>query len=219
MEEERRIRREFFILLAVYLLPAVYTSAGAVSPRLFENPQAHLGILIQNVPRILLLLYLMELDGENWADRFGLRWEPRRLPLETVGIALLLLLVSVLTNLLSQTAGLGGEPPFKFNSPGSVTYVLSAFSLLSVGYMEELFFRSYAIRRLEELGLSPQLAVLLSAVLFSLGHVYQGARGLLFALLAGLLLGYLFSRVRRIHPLAVGHGVYNYLGLLFSGIQ
>lgn len=219
MEEERRIRREFLILLAIYLLPAVYTSAGSVSPQLFKEPQAHLGILIQNVPRILLLLYLMEMDGGDWAGRFGLRWQARRIPLQAVGTALLLLMVSVLTNLISQMAGVGGEPPFKFNSPGTLAYILSAFSLLSVGYMEELFFRSYAISRLERLGLSSGLAILVSAVLFALGHVYQGVRGVLFALLAGLLLGYLFGRIRRIHPLALGHGVYNYLGLLFSGIS
>jgi membrane protease YdiL (CAAX protease family) len=218
VEEEKRIRREFFILLAIYLLPAIYTSAGSVNPGLFEEPQAHLGILIQNVPRILLLLYLMEIDGGRWARRFGLEWQARRFPLEAVGIALLLLAISVLTSLLSRAAGLPGEAPFDFSSPGALAYLLSAISLLSVGYMEELFFRSYAITRLEQFGLSRTAAVLLSALLFSLGHLYQGGRGVAFALLAGIALGYLFGRMRRLHPLAVGHGIYNYLGLLFSGL-
>lgn len=219
MEEERRIRREFFILLAIYLLPAIYTSAGSVNRELFEDASAHLGILIQNVPRILLLLYLMEIDGGSWTRRFGLRWRARRLPFEAIGIALLLLSVSIVTNLLSRVAGVPGEAPFDFASPGALAYVLSGLSLLSVGYMEELFFRSYAITRLRQFGLSSVSAILLSAFLFSLGHLYQGVQGVSFALLAGIALGYVFERTKRLHPLAIGHGVYNYLGLLFSGLS
>lgn len=218
MEEDRRIRREFLILLAIYLLPAVYTGAGSVDPSLFEQPLAHLGLLIQNVPRILLLLYLMELDGGAWIERFGLNWKLPRLPFEAVGVAVALLAVSVATTLLSQALGFGGEAPFQFNSPPRLVYLLSAFSLLSVGYMEELFFRSYAMTRLRQLGLSPLVAIAVSAVLFSLGHSYQGVQGVLFALLAGLALGYLFHKTGRIHPIALGHAVYNYMGLVFSGL-
>lgn len=218
MEEDVRIRREFLILLAIYLLPAIYTGAGSVDSSLFEQPRAHLGLLIQNVPRILLLLYLMEIDAGPWTERFGLRWKLSTLPVQAVGVALALLIVSVATNFLSQLLGFGGEPPFRFSSASPLVYVLAAGSLLSVGYMEELFFRSYAITRLRQLGLSPAMAIVVSALLFSLGHSYQGVRGLLFALLAGLSLGYVFYRNHRIHPLALGHAAYNYLGLLFSGL-
>ncbi|MFW5975658.1 MAG: type II CAAX prenyl endopeptidase Rce1 family protein, partial [Alkalispirochaetaceae bacterium] len=43
-------------------------------------------------------------------------------------------------------------------------------------------------------------------------------QGLLFAFLAGLALGYLYQRIRGVHPLAIGHAAYNYAGLLFSGL-
>lgn len=218
MDEDRRIRREFLILLAIFLLPAIYTAAGTVDPELFSDPLAHLGLMIQNVPRILLLLYLMELDGGSWSKRFGLRFEGRTLALGALGVAATLLAAAAVANLAAGLFGLSGEAPFTFTDPPPVTYLLSALSLLSVGYMEELFFRSYAIVRLEQLGLPTWGAVALSALLFSLGHIYQGTQGLLFSLTAGLLLGWIFSRNRRIHSLAVGHGVYNYLGLLFSGL-
>ncbi len=219
MEEDRRIRREFLILLALYLLPAIYTSADAVDPELFSDPLAHLGLLIQNVPRILLLLYVMELDGGNWSRRFGLPLEMKKLPLRSLGVAALLLAVSVASSVVGTAAGVSGAAPFSFEDPPTVAYLLSALSLLSVGYMEELFFRSYTIVRLEQLGLSRWTAVAASALLFSLGHAYQGVQGLFFSFFAGIALGALFSRNRRVHPLALGHGVYNYLGLLFSGLS
>ena len=218
MEEDRRIRREFLFFFNDTATTEIYTGTGPVDSSLFEQPRAHLGLLIQNVPRILLLLYLMEIDGGAWSQRFGLSWKASRLPLQALGIALALLIVSVVTNLVSRTLGFGGEPPFRFDSASPLAYLLSAFSLLSVGYMEELFFRSYAITRLEQLGLSSTMAILVSALLFSLGHSYQGVQGLLFALLAGLALGYLFQKIHRIHPLAIGHAAYNYAGLLFSGL-
>lgn len=220
MEEFQRIRREFLILLAIFLLPAVYTSSGAVDPNLFTNPRAHVGLLVQNVPRILLLLYLMELDGAGWSHRFGLRraGSVAALPVATAGVTALLLLVAILANLLASAVGIAANPPFSFNAPTPVVYILSALSLLSVGYMEELFFRAYAMTRLQQLGVSPRTAVLVSALLFSVGHLYQGVQGVLFALLAGLLLGGLYLRRNSVHPLALGHGIYNYLGLLFSGL-
>lgn len=220
MEEFRRIRREFLILLSIFLLPAVYTSSGAVDPELFNTVHAHFGLLIQNVPRILLLLYLMELEGYGWKDRYGLRLHgsPARLVIPATGVTGVLLAVAVTANLLASIIGAPGAPPFEFNSPTPLIYALSGFSLLSVGYMEELFFRSYVITRLQQLGSSNRNALLYSAALFSLGHLYQGVQGVLFALLAGVALGAIYLRWNRLHPLALGHAVYNYLGLLFSGL-
>ncbi|MFP4536455.1 MAG: CPBP family intramembrane glutamic endopeptidase [Spirochaetaceae bacterium] len=218
MEEHRRILREFLILLSIYLLPAIYSGTGPVDSSLFEQPRAHIGILIQNVPRILLLLYIMEIDGGAWTQRFGLSPRASRLPLRALAVALLLLAISVITNLLSRALGIGGDGTFRFESVTPFAYLLSVFSLLSVGYTEELFFRSYAVTRLAQLGLSPPMAIFVSAILFSLGHAYQGFQGLLFAFLAGLALGYLYQRIRGVHPLAIGHAAYNYAGLLFSGL-
>mgnify|MGYP006289997209 CR=1 FL=1 len=206
------------ILLAIFLLPALYTSPGQVDPNLFAQPGAHLGILIQNVPRLLLLLYLMELDGGEWIGRFGLSIDIKRLLPASLGVAFILFALGAGTNWASHALGVAGEPPFELSSPPLSAYILSGFSFLSVGYMEELFFRSYAITRLRQLGLSDRASILVGALLFSAGHLYQGAEGLLFALLAALALGFLFDRYRRAHPLALGHAVYNYVGLLISGV-
>ena len=218
MEEYQRVRREFFVLLAIFLLPAIYTSAGQVDQQLFSRPMAHLGLLIQNIPRILLLLYLMELDEGNWRRRFGLIDTPSKLAPAALGVALLLLLVSLFANLIGSVFGIASQPPFQFSQVPPIAYLLSGLSLLSVGYMEELFFRAYTIRRLQQLGLKPGVAVAISALLFSMGHLYQGVQGVLFAVLAGTLLGVLYLRYERVHPLAIGHGLYNYLGLLLSGV-
>jgi membrane protease YdiL (CAAX protease family) len=81
--------------------------------------------------------------------------------------------------------------------------------MVSVGYVEELFFRAYLIERLGQLGRPRGQAVAIAAVMFSVGHGYQGWAALVFALLAGAALGALWLRRRRLIGFAAGHALYN----------
>ena len=57
---------------------------------------------------------------------------------------------------------------------------------MSTGYCEELFFRSYLLRRLGQVGLPPKWAAIGLGLIFGLGHGYQGPVGLVSASLLGL---------------------------------
>jgi membrane protease YdiL (CAAX protease family) len=60
---------------------------------------------------------------------------------------------------------------------GIVEYLLGFALVTIVAVAEESIFRGYLILRLKTVTLSPTVAVLLSAVIFSLGHGYEGSAG------------------------------------------
>jgi membrane protease YdiL (CAAX protease family) len=88
-----------------------------------------------------------------------------------------------------------------------------AFLLIAMmvanGFAEELVTKAYLIPRLRELLGGTWVAILLSAALFGSYHVYQGwiaAAGVCFS---QILMGWLFTKIGRIWPFALGHALYD----------
>lgn len=89
-----------------------------------------------------------------------------------------------------QGIGLSGPPvqlPSFLAARDTLQFVLAAFLVTVVAFTEEIIFRGYLIRRLTAVTGSTPLAVLLSAVIFSLGHGYEGAAGVITVGTMGLL--------------------------------
>ena len=85
---------------------------------------------------------------------------------------------------------------------------------LMIGYREELFFRGFLISGMRRLGAGAAAAVVASAALFAIGHLYQGPAAALFAALQALLFGWLYVRLRPLHALAWTHAAYNAAALI-----
>jgi membrane protease YdiL (CAAX protease family) len=97
-------------------------------------------------------------------------------------------------------------------SPQTVAgWAVLVISCVSSAYLEESFFRFYLLSKREEMGLGPLGAVLGSAMLFSICHIYEGPWGFLNSALSGLVLAFIFLRFRSLHGVAVGHALYNIL--------
>jgi membrane protease YdiL (CAAX protease family) len=71
--------------------------------------------------------------------------------------------------------------------------------------LEEVVVVGYLIRRLEQIGWGPPVALLGSALLRATYHLYQGWGGFAGNLLLGLAFGFVFLRWRRTWPLVVAH--------------
>ena len=112
-----------------------------------------------------------------------------------------------------QTEGIGDSV-----RAGSALYkaiMLSFFSFVVAGFGEELW-RVGTMRGLLEIAprsLSPSakncIAVLISAVIFGIGHLYQGFLGMGITALIGIVLGAITLYHRSIWPAVIAHGCFD----------
>jgi membrane protease YdiL (CAAX protease family) len=85
--------------------------------------------------------------------------------------------------------------------PVSVVTVI----VLRAGIVEELFYRGYAIDRLEAIGLSRPAAVALPLIIFSVGHWTGGWANILIALAAGAILTAFYLWRKDLAANMIGH--------------
>lgn len=71
--------------------------------------------------------------------------------------------------------------------------------------LEEVVVLGFVVLRLEQAGIAPRWAVVISALVRAAYHLYQGFGGFVGNLAMGLLFGWLFLRWRRVGPMVVAH--------------
>ncbi|RZJ75176.1 MAG: CPBP family intramembrane metalloprotease [Flavobacterium sp.] len=92
------------------------------------------------------------------------------------------------------------------NAPKYFKYLLYMWISAAVG--EEVFFRAFAFLQLRKIvGNHFVLTVLLSAVLFALPHLYQGAAGLVVTFFFGLVFGAIYLKFKNIWINIIVHGL------------
>jgi CAAX protease family protein len=111
------------------------------------------------------------------------------------------------------------------HGPGSAAFEKLPLWLITLivfraGVVEELFYRGYAIERLQMIGLGRFWSVAIPLVIFSLGHWSGGAANILIAFAAGVILTGFYLWRRDLVANMIGHGlvdfVANVLPALFS---
>jgi len=111
------------------------------------------------------------------------------------------------------------------HGPGSAAFEKLPLWLITAivfraGVVEELFYRGYAIERLQMIGLGRFWSVAIPLVIFSFGHWSGGAVNILIAFAAGLILTGFYLWRRDLVANMIGHGlvdfVANVLPKLFS---
>lgn len=111
-----------------------------------------------------------------------------------------------------------GPGPTEQAPPGAFAallyLVLSAGFACTIGYQEELLYRSYILAVFNKKGRLAILAsILFSSSLFGLGHLYQGMGSLAASFLAACLLCALVRKDWSLRSLALGHAVWNFFVL------
>jgi membrane protease YdiL (CAAX protease family) len=111
------------------------------------------------------------------------------------------------------------------HGPGSAAFERLPLWLITLivfraGFVEELFYRGYAIERLRLIGLGRFWSVAIPLVIFSFGHWSGGAANILIAFAAGVILTGFYLWRRDLVANMIGHGlvdfVANVLPALFS---
>jgi len=206
---------EPLILYFVLFFPGVYNAPFAGGMPLADTIPfsifRELGrTLTYTIPSLALLWYLI-------SDRKGLSAIKNKKPhiqdiySLTIGLPSLILIGLGISFLVLHFPGHQGlTPPPRVEAPINIPgWIVIVFSCLGTGYLEESYFRYYLLTILEKPLASPVFRVIVSTVLFSFCHVYEGPWGIFNAILAGLLLSVLFIRFKSLHGIAWAHGVYN----------
>ena len=91
-----------------------------------------------------------------------------------------------------------------------------ALMMLGIGYCEEFFFRIYLVETIGTV-LGKKAAIIISAVFFALGHLYQGTLAVFVIFFLGLGFQWIYSRYRSIHVNAITHAMFDVISVLLKG--
>src|SRR5207245_9712076 len=114
-------------------------------------------------------------------------------------------IVGVLTDLAVYRHG-PGSAPFEKLPLWLITVIV-----FRAGVVEELFYRGYAIERLEMAGLGRFWSVTIPLVIFSLGHWSGDAANILIAVAAGAILTGFYLWRRDLVANMIGHGLVDFV--------
>ena len=196
--------------LLLYIILFLSNSAGQISRETISvTPGGELyRIFMYNIPSLALIWYLLY---RNHGFKPGML-KPRKSDLVSAVFALPgLALTGFAIALISPYFSGIPQGPAVSGASGISAWLILTLSCISTGYLEESFFRYYLLSKREEMGLSPVKAALVSTLLFSICHIYEGPWGFLNAVLSGFLLSFIFLRYRSLHGIALSHGLYNIL--------
>ena len=152
-------------------------------------------------------------QGHTLMDLVGRRWQ-------TIGPTLIDLVVALGTVAFLRSAGallydlLGrwaSNTGFLLPKSWSESLVWIAVSA-AAGICEELVYRGYLQRQLWALTKSLPLALLLQALIFGCGHLYQGWKPALVTAIYGLIFGVVAAWRRSLIPGALAHAIVDIMG-------
>jgi membrane protease YdiL (CAAX protease family) len=221
-----------FVPLYVLLMISNQLGGNDITPLgggliLAGGPLVNLGLVLF----VATFWVVSKLRGSTWSD-FGLA-RPKswgRTILTGLGVTLgMLVSFVVLTSLIQLAFPNTQEDLSRFsfmqgNLPNLILNVVAIW--FTAGFLEELVWRGYLMNRLidlqgKETKLAWVIALVGSAIIFGLGHTYQGLGGVIKIIAAGLLFGAAFLIVRRnLWPLIIAHALLDtisFVGHYFGG--
>jgi membrane protease YdiL (CAAX protease family) len=115
-----------------------------------------------------------------------------------------------------EAAGLPASPtpvPSFLIPSGAGELMLAFLLVVAAAFSEEIIFRGYLIHRLQSITSSLTVAVLLSCVIFSLGHGYGGPAGAVTTGFIGLVLAIVYIRRQSLVAPIVMHFLQDFVGI------
>ena len=164
---------------------------------------------------LLLIVWLgIRSRGVKMKELIGGRWQSPEDFLIDVGIALgfWLVALAILASLgyllgLAKAAQAGEAKKLAEMLGPQSPVALTMFVLLSsvAGFIEEIIFRGYLQRQFGALTGNIYLGLILSAIVFGLGHGYEGPRRMVLIAVFGMLFGLLTIWRRSLRPAMMAH--------------
>lgn len=185
MQADRTLSRTEQLLELLVFLSLIVPSM-ILSLMAFQQEKATFGfvawaVMLRDIALVALILFFMWRNGEG-IELIGLTF---RHGWREIGLGILLFVPFFFfaqgAERVFQNLGLSvpsGRGPSFLVPTSPADFVLAIVLVVVVAISEETMFRGYMIRRLGAITGSPAISVLLSAVIFALGHGYEGSAGM-----------------------------------------
>jgi membrane protease YdiL (CAAX protease family) len=166
-------------------------------------------VLLFDLPATALILFLLFRDRRPSVSGFP---RPRLADCAVAAVAFASLVMIALVLLLASSLIHGTSMNPLVEAPrGLGEWSVMGLVCITTGYLEETYFRAYLFTRLEEAGLDEKWRVVVSVLLFSICHLYEGPWGVFNAAIAALILSLAYLRRKSAHGPAWAHAAYNAL--------
>jgi membrane protease YdiL (CAAX protease family) len=230
MKETRGIRGEqgfwnyhlIEVLVFLFLImPSMVLSLLAGGLGRLDFISMAIATIIRDLALVNLVFYFVWRNGESFRQ-LGWTLTNGRREL-ALGLALFLPFTygaNLLESFLQQ-AGLSvpaGPPPAFLSVHGPPGIAMGLLLVIIVALAEETIFRGYLLLRFQGAGLRPLAAALLSAVIFSLGHGYEGAAGVVTVGAMGLVFALIYLWRGSLVAPVIMHFLQDFAGIVLPAL-
>jgi membrane protease YdiL (CAAX protease family) len=210
------------VLVFLFLImPSMVLSFFVVRAGSLNFPFVAVSTILRDLSLLCLVLYFIWRNGESLRD---LGWNLKDSGREAALGALLFVPVFFGAGLLEDLLRQAGVSPSAVPTPsffrvhGSGEIVLAVILVLVVALAEETIFRGYLLLRFQEVSPRPILAAVLSAVIFSLGHGYEGTTGVITVGALGLAFALIYLwRGSLVAPMVM-HFLQDFIGIILPAL-
>lgn len=196
---------EALILFIVLFFSSFAASGAFQAVAAFSSPSEVLKIIHYSIPSIAIILYILVKSRK--AEPLVLK--PGKKDLISCLIAFPCLLITGIAISAISMITVPITQPQSTSPTNAAGWIMLGLFCLIFAYMEESFFRFYLLSKRKEMNLSAPSALAVSAILFSICHIYLGPLGFINSAIAGLILGYMFLKWGSLHGIAIAHALYN----------
>jgi membrane protease YdiL (CAAX protease family) len=215
-----RSRREQLLELLVFLFlitPSMGLSFLVVRQGNLSFTLTAWGTILRDVGLVALIFFFLWRNSESRAQ---IGWAAPQGARDALLGVLLFFPVLYATNALDQLLRALGFSSPATPLPRALTagdlrqFVLAGVLVAVVAVAEEIIFRGYLIRRLTAVTGSTAAAVILSSVIFSLGHGYEGTAGVVSVGFMGMLFAIVYLWRRSLMAPMVMHFLQDFIGIV-----
>jgi uncharacterized protein len=176
-------------------------------------------VILRDLALVSLILFFLWRNGEPW-EMLGWNYKNGWKDV-ALGIALFLPMFfgAGLLDQALQAAGFSSPAtplPSFLEARGRVELLLAFFLVVLVAIAEETIFRGYLLLRFRNLHVSLPWAVLLSTVIFSLGHGYEGSSGVVTVGAMGLTFAVIYLWRQSLVAPIVMHFLQDFIGIVLA---
>ncbi len=172
--------------------------------------------ILRDVSLLALILFFLWRNGEPlW--RIGWRWTGGwREAMLGIGLYAPFFIVVGMLGGAARAAGFSAPTSIpSFLTPRDpAQLLLGVFLVVVVALAEETIFRGYLILRLEAVTGSTRAAVLLSSLIFAIGHGYEGSAGIVVVFSMGVIFALIYAWRRNLTAPIVMHFLQDFIGIV-----